>query len=632
MKRLALLLVVSVLAAPGLAAVENSTQATGLEFYPNFETVSVYLHFEGDANENGAATLEYRPAGGEWVTGHPLTRIYGSQWAGSIFWLKPDTAYEVRVTLSDPDGVSKGVWTGGVTTRSDRWPTGAGRTIHVAAGGAGDGSETSPFGTIQQAVDVAGPGDTVLIAPGVYRESVIVRKSGTAEAYIHIKAKEGAVLDGSDPDFLDRQAPYRWSSARRGRRGSAYDYVTDCEYPVDYVALDDEKLYGYDSLEDMLACRSGPPGGWYQDRENGKLYVHTTLAYCSPDFRKTVVSRLSKGLFLDGAEYIVVDGLEVRYFGKYGVHIDGSNNVVQNCNVHHQDVGIHIYSKKIDNTTIQDCEVRQTSVWRWPWYLTKGTRYEVDSIGARAGRGTVIRRNTISGSFDGIGLSVWEALQEPGWIQDTDVSENFIYNCGDDGCEPEGTCVNLRFWKNRIDNCLMNMSIAPVTVGPAWFIRETYSNAWLGVLKIKVSTSGVCYLYNCTFYSGGHRRSVWDYGGNWKNLNFRNCIFHGTDYVFSDTGPSKEGTVSFDYDCLHTTRPDKFLRWENRIYGSLAEFRDAGYEAHGISVEPMLTATGILDFRLRPGSPLIDAGLLIRGINDNYAGRAPDIGAHEFRP
>ena len=36
------------------------------------------------------------------------------------------------------------------------------------------------------------------------------------------------------------------------------------------------------------------------------------------------------------------------------------------------------------------------------------------------------------------------------------------------------------------------------------------------------------------------------------------------------------------------------------------------------------------DFRLRPGSTSIDAGMVIPGVTDGYAGSAPDLGAYEF--
>jgi len=50
----------------------------------------------------------------------------------------------------------------------------------------------------------------------------------------------------------------------------------------------------------------------------------------------------------------------------------------------------------------------------------------------------------------------------------------------------------------------------------------------------------------------------------------------------------------------------------------------------GIDLKDLLVDPDSRDFRPRPGSVLIDAAVKIPGINDNYAGRAPDIGAYEY--
>jgi hypothetical protein len=36
------------------------------------------------------------------------------------------------------------------------------------------------------------------------------------------------------------------------------------------------------------------------------------------------------------------------------------------------------------------------------------------------------------------------------------------------------------------------------------------------------------------------------------------------------------------------------------------------------------------DFRLKPGSAAIDAGIALPTINDDFTGRAPDLGAYEL--
>ncbi|MBI2105055.1 MAG: fibronectin type III domain-containing protein [Candidatus Omnitrophica bacterium] len=48
------------------------------------------------------------------------------------------------------------------------------RILYVALDGTGDGRGSTPFGTIQKAVDAAAPGDTVLVRGGVYRQCAVI--------------------------------------------------------------------------------------------------------------------------------------------------------------------------------------------------------------------------------------------------------------------------------------------------------------------------------------------------------------------------------------------------------------------------------------------------------------------------
>jgi hypothetical protein len=53
-----------------------------------------------------------------------------------------------------------------------------------------------PFQTIQHAIDLAGPGDTIVLAAGVYLQDVVSRRAGTASAPITIKGPADAVVKG----------------------------------------------------------------------------------------------------------------------------------------------------------------------------------------------------------------------------------------------------------------------------------------------------------------------------------------------------------------------------------------------------------------------------------------------------
>jgi hypothetical protein len=118
MKRLFCTIAVVVLTAPALRA-ENGVRPG--EFIIEPPTL-ICLGFEwaisGDDNRNATVEVSYRRAGdSQWRDALPLLRMGGEKifrapytvpdrFAGSILDLDPDTAYDVRLTMRDPDGVS----------------------------------------------------------------------------------------------------------------------------------------------------------------------------------------------------------------------------------------------------------------------------------------------------------------------------------------------------------------------------------------------------------------------------------------------------------------------------------------------------------------------------------------------
>lgn len=63
----------------------------------------------------------------------------------------------------------------------------------------GDGSDGAPWHSIQHGVSRLEPGDTLVLHPGVYAESVVVTVAGTADRPIAIRAEPGAVLESPNP-------------------------------------------------------------------------------------------------------------------------------------------------------------------------------------------------------------------------------------------------------------------------------------------------------------------------------------------------------------------------------------------------------------------------------------------------
>ena len=114
-------------------------------------------------------------------------------------------------------------------------------------------------------------------------------------------------------------------------------------------------------------------------------------------------------------------------------------------------------------------------------------------------------------------------------------------------------------------------------------------------------------------------------------LTARNNIWAGTDYALSNDNPSQP--LDLDYDNLYTTTPGELAWWDglpDRHLNTLAELQSAtGQEMHGFNLLPCFNNSAGGDYTLALGCELIDAGLLIPGINDDYEGDAPDVGAFE---
>ncbi|HEY40913.1 MAG TPA: hypothetical protein G4O18_03535 [Dehalococcoidia bacterium] len=192
-------------AAPG-----DETMVGTITLYPTIECIGVISDFTSDNNQNNSTILEYRQIGtGSWKIAHEMyADRSNNQFRGSIFWLTPDTQYEVRVTYIDPDGVTNGPAVGTVTTRDDSPPIGTNYLV-VAQNGSdetGTGTEANPYRTIQYTANVATPGDTILIRGGTWNERIDISSSnsGAANAYITFipYLGEHVILDGNGLDYI----------------------------------------------------------------------------------------------------------------------------------------------------------------------------------------------------------------------------------------------------------------------------------------------------------------------------------------------------------------------------------------------------------------------------------------------
>src|SRR6478735_3846081 len=119
MRTASLVLGCFLLASPLFAA----DRTTVKEFFtepPTLISLGFEWRVDGDDNRNATVAVSYRRKGEPaWKDGLPLLRIGNERinenalqymtpngFAGSIFELDPDTLYEARFVMSDPDGIS----------------------------------------------------------------------------------------------------------------------------------------------------------------------------------------------------------------------------------------------------------------------------------------------------------------------------------------------------------------------------------------------------------------------------------------------------------------------------------------------------------------------------------------------
>src|SRR5262245_1857569 len=141
---------ITALAASSSAAAQNAQAVTAGELIvepPTLISLGFEWRIEGDADRDSAVAVAYRRAGErEWHDSLPLLREQNERtfyvetlyyaapnmFAGSVFELEENTEYEVRFTLTDPDGVSgQAQRIVNVRTRAEPRASTSGNTYHV---------------------------------------------------------------------------------------------------------------------------------------------------------------------------------------------------------------------------------------------------------------------------------------------------------------------------------------------------------------------------------------------------------------------------------------------------------------------------------------------------------------------
>ena len=492
---------------------------------------------------------------------------------------------------------------------------------------------TAPFRTIQEGVNHAGPGTQVLVADGIYHEAVTFNASGSAGNWIQVKAEgSGAILDGSQTLSgniwkADESRPRTW--------------FTKIGTPISYLARDQIRFYKYDDLSGLSKGLGhnnvAMTEGWYFEPATSKLYVRSLD---NPSRHTWQVSHLNDAFDTSGHDWLWIEGFEMRFYGAQyggcGVCMQNASHVVIRKNkIHNMQLGIFINWTGSENqgndTRIEFNEIYDPPVNEWPWSAVKGSSMEGTGIVVRGHIGAIVRNNEVHHFFNGIYTGSSGALENSALAFDADIYNNHIHHISDDALEPEGACINQRFRNNIVDTVYVGISLAPITQGPTWVLRSSFTNYTGRGVKWDGNSDGIVLIYHNTSWTNAKDINGMDLISPIHNAVMRNNIFQGNGYGFQEVRTGSTGN-DWNNDNWYTTRAlaSGHFKWENVLYNTTAKLCAAtGLECNGYEDPPGLTNPSGGDFTLLSSSPNIDRGVVIPGINDNFTGNAPDIGAFE---
>jgi len=632
---------------PGEFVIESPTLISlGFEWY-----------IEGDDNHNATVEVGYRKKGNrDWKEALPLLRIQNEEsitrfinnsidyvtpnlFAGSIFDLEPDTEYECKFLISDPDGVSGNAQrTVTVRTRPEPKPFEGGQVYHVYPGDFTGPKQEPAFVNLMAAYytgwceadwwNVAPPrvqpGDIILVHAGVYKD---------------------------DWNFYGGDI---WGQGMGTPFQGTY-YLTAKGTPQKPIAIkaagDGEVIFDGNDNFNLFNVMAG----------DYHYFEGITV-------RNTYVAFLAGNKNIAGSSGLTVKGCRFENIDK-GIHTDwsGSKNFYIADNVfigRHDPDALHgwlnLPLKKPD----------ELSQLKSPYPYEKCLSEYAVKV---AGEGHVICHNYLANFHDGIDHATYgvpdgyspyahpdvypleEVKRQNRMFVSIDIYNNFITNMHDNFIEADGAMYNIRVMRNLcISAAAHALSQQTLFGGPAYFIRNIVYHA-PNTLKHAQNPSGLIYYHNTfTAKVDAAQASNYHFRNNlilgWQTLETIFSVDTFTNYTSSDYNgfcPNKGAESAFAWKSPPSDILKDYTGDRKEIkFKTLAEYsQSTGQDKHSILLDydvfnnvtkadpdniTRIYKAEDLDFRLKPNAAAVDAGCILPNVNDDFTGKAPDLGALEI--
>jgi hypothetical protein len=550
--------------------------------------------------------------GGEKVFRKDLGLDYTApeMFAGSILDLQPDTEYEARFQMRDPDGVrGEAVHTVRARTRGEPKAYQGGRVLHVYPAAWKGPKQEPAFTGLKEAYLGSGHGDWAVVSERKVRAGDII--------LVHAGLYKGDRFKYSDTLGLDFDGTYVLTVKGTPERPI-----------VIRAAGDGEAIFDGDGAHELFNVMA--------------------------------------------ADYNIFDGLTIRNadiaFQAGLKDVLGAKGLtVRNCRLEDVGVGVNAqYSGSQDFYIADNVMIGRDDRYRLlGWFnpgVYGGNRLKSYYAVKVYGSGHVVCHNYVAYFHDGIDVCTHGSPdpEEDRRATAIDFYNNDIHLMADDFIEADGGVHNIRIMRNRgVNAAQCGLSAQPVYGGPAYYIRNVLYHVPTGCgLKFNVKPAGLV-LYHNTIIAEGLP------GDLFSNVHFRNNLFLGIDApgraVFRFSNATSYSTYDYNGYRPNPKAKDQFLwlsprqgalrdyeleRARAQPFGSLSDLHAAtGQEMHGVELDydvfENLQAPDAgkphavyyarnLNFRLKAGGKAVDAGARLPNVNDDYTGKSPDLGAFEL--
>jgi hypothetical protein len=632
----------ALLALTGLRAAPcwSQSNTTSGDFWiepPTLQSVGFEWRINGDDNRNASVAVSYRKAGEQqWHKALPLFRlqresvtgivprdgsgehfnryIAPNMFAGSILNLEPDTEYDCRLVLTDPDGVKgKKEQVLHVRTRKEPVPATGGAVYHVYPFDYKGPKQQPAFTGLLAAYYLGSdqsdhsrempprvrPGDTILVHAGVYKDNRFVYSGfdKTIAAY-------GTPFDGTY-------------------------YLTQSGTPDKPIVIkgagDGEAIFDGDDCDNLFNLMGG----------NYNYFEGITVRNTQVAFKLGIKAIAgSSGFTLKHSRvYDVGRAVEAGWSGSKDFYI--ADNVL---------IGRH------DPNRMQSWFTPE--VWsKFPGFPALiRSEYAVKVYG----QGHVVAHNYVANWHDGIDVDTYgDPDGTPDELRDRapvsiDIYNNDVYNTDDNCIEADGGAHNIRVFRNRCFNSTGGaLSAQPTFGGPLYFYQNVaYGLTTGGYMKLVDTPAGVLFYQNTLI---GQVR----YFGPAANVHFRNNLILSDGWspeVFALRTTTNYSSSDYNGFRLNPGA-DAAFEWDSppsvvRKFKTLTDYAAAtGEDKHSVPVDfdsfvhvsipdesdpQRLYNPEDFDFQLKPDSPAVDAGVELPTITDGFTGKQPDLGAYEL--